>query len=105
MCPVLNFDKKNMNTKNKNIKLSAGVQSKLILKNGETISGRSFGAPVSASGEVVFATGMVGYPEALTDPSFRGQILIMTFPSIGNYGIPDKKYWESDKIQIAGLVV
>jgi carbamoyl-phosphate synthase small subunit len=48
---------------------------------------------------------MVGYPEALTDPSFRGQILVLTYPSIGNYGIPDKKYWESDKIQIAGLVV
>ena len=81
------------------------MKTSLILKNGEVISGRSFGAPVSVSGEVVFATGMVGYPEALTDPSFRGQILILTSPMIGNYGIPDKKEWESDRIQISGLVV
>ncbi len=78
---------------------------KLILKSGEVIQGRSFGAPISASGEVVFATGMVGYPEALTDPSFRGQILVLTSPMIGNYGVPHKKYWESNKIQVAGLVV
>lgn len=81
------------------------MQNKLILKNGEAIQGRSFGAPISASGEVVFATGMVGYPEALTDPSFRGQILVLTSPMIGNYGIPSKEHWESDKIQVAGLVV
>ncbi len=81
------------------------MQNKLILKSGEIIQGRSFGAPISVSGEVVFATGMVGYPEALTDPSFRGQILVLTSPMIGNYGIPSKEHWESNKIQIAGLVV
>lgn len=81
------------------------MQAKLILKSGEIIEGKSFGAPVSITGEVVFSTGMVGYPEALTDPSFRGQILVLTSPMIGNYGIPSKEYWESDKIQIAGLVV
>jgi len=81
------------------------MRTKLVLKNGEVIEGRSFGAPISVSGEVVFATGMVGYPEALTDPSFRGQILVLTSPMIGNYGIPSKEHWESDKIQIAGLVV
>ncbi len=57
------------------------------------------------SGEVVFATGMVGYPEALTDPSFRGQILVMTFPLIGNYGVPKKEFLESNHIQVSGLVV
>ncbi len=67
--------------------------------------GRSFGAEKSMAGEVVFATGMVGYPEALTDPSFRGQILVLTFPLIGNYGVPKKELWESNKIQVAGLIV
>jgi carbamoyl-phosphate synthase small subunit len=79
--------------------------AKLVLKNGETFEGVSFGADTSVSGEVVFATGMVGYPEALTDPSFRGQILVMTFPLVGNYGVPKKESWESGKIQVSGLIV
>ncbi len=79
--------------------------SKLILKDNATYEGKSFGADKSVSGEVVFATGMTGYPEALTDPSFAGQILVMTYPLVGNYGVPDKKYWESKKIQISGLIV
>ena len=75
---------------------------------------RSFGAPTSVAGEVVFNTGMVGYPEALTDPSYRGQILVLTYPLIGNYGVPDRnikddhglpKYFESKEIHIAGLIV
>jgi len=70
------------------------MTGKLILKDGTELIGESFGADVSVSGEVVFATGMVGYPESLTDPSFRGQILVYTYPLIGNYGVPDKKYWE-----------
>ena len=78
------------------------------------IEGYSFGANTSISGEVVFNTGMVGYPEALTDPSYRGQILVLTYPLIGNYGVPDEsirdahglpKYFESSNIHIAGLVV
>ena len=80
-------------------------QAKLILKDGSIYEGKSFGAEKSLSGEVVFATGMVGYPEALTDPSFRGQILVLTYPLVGNYGIPDKKTWESSKIQVSGLIV
>jgi carbamoyl-phosphate synthase small subunit len=80
-------------------------KSKLILKDGTIYEGKSFGAPKSISGEVVFATGMVGYPEALTDPSFKGQILVMTYPLVGNYGVPDKSKWESDKIQVSGLIV
>jgi carbamoyl-phosphate synthase small subunit len=83
----------------------AHMQSKLILKDGTEYLGESFWANVPASGEVVFATGMVGYPESLTDPSFRGQILVYTFPLIGNYGVPDKKLWESSRLQISGLIV
>ena len=69
---------------------------------------------MSISGEVVFNTGMVGYPEALTDPSYRGQILVLTYPLIGNYGVPDDSlkdehglptYFESNSIQISGLIV
>lgn len=79
--------------------------SKLILKNGQTFDGKSFGANVSSAGEVVFSTGMMGYPESLTDPSYKGQILVLTYPLVGNYGIPDKKFWEAEKIMITGLIV
>lgn len=78
---------------------------KLILENKQTFEGESFGAQKSAAGEMVFATGMVGYPESLTDPSYAGQILILTYPLAGNYGVPDKKFWESEKIQVTGLIV
>ena len=84
----------------------------LILHNGSRFDGRVFGAEKSVAGEVVFSTGMVGYPEALTDPSYRGQILVLTYPLIGNYGVPadaDKTAaWprlESDRIQVQGLIV
>ena len=60
---------------------------RLCLADGTVLGGRSFGAPVEARGEVVFHTGMVGYVEALTDPSYRGQILVLTYPLIGNYGV------------------
>lgn len=81
------------------------MTGKLILKDGTVMEGQSFGAPKSVSGEVVFATGMVGYPESLTDPSYRGQILVLTYPLVGNYGVPEKKFWESGRIQVAGLIV
>ncbi len=81
------------------------MQAKLILKNGTIYEGGSFGAPVSTSGEMVFSTGMVGYPESLTDPSYKGQILILTYPIIGNYGVPEPSFWESDHIQVSGLIV
>jgi carbamoyl-phosphate synthase small subunit len=61
---------------------------RLVLEDGAAFPGVSFGALLPAAGEVVFTTGMVGYPEALTDPSYRGQILVFTYPSIGNYGVP-----------------
>lgn len=79
--------------------------SNLIFKDGTEYKGINFGANVSAAGEVVFSTGMVGYPESLTDPSYKGQILVMTYPIVGNYGVPEKSHWESDKIQVSGLVV
>ncbi|MDE2312241.1 MAG: glutamine-hydrolyzing carbamoyl-phosphate synthase small subunit [Patescibacteria group bacterium] len=81
------------------------MQGKLILKDGSIWEGRSFGAGRPAAGEVVFATGMVGYPQSFTDPSYEGQILVLTYPLVGNYGVPDKKFWESDRIHISGLVV
>lgn len=77
----------------------------LILKDGTKFEGKSFGAPVTMTGEVVFSTGMVGYVESLTDPSFAGQLLVCTYPLIGNYGVPKPEDFESQKIQIAGLVV
>eukprot|EP00633_Aureoumbra_lagunensis_P010284 CAMPEP_0197307038 /NCGR_PEP_ID=MMETSP0891-20130614/4470_1 /TAXON_ID=44058 ORGANISM="Aureoumbra lagunensis, Strain CCMP1510" /NCGR_SAMPLE_ID=MMETSP0891 /ASSEMBLY_ACC=CAM_ASM_000534 /LENGTH=1607 /DNA_ID=CAMNT_0042790011 /DNA_START=52 /DNA_END=4875 /DNA_ORIENTATION=+ len=89
-------------------------KAKLVLEDGTVCEGYSFGSGSSRSGEVVFNTGMVGYPEALTDPSYRGQILVLTYPLIGNYGVPSMeerddfdlpKYFESDQVQIAGLVV
>ena len=81
------------------------MNGKLILKDGTVFEGRSFGKAKSMAGEVVFATGMVGYPESLTDPSYRGQILVMTYPLVGNYGVPDKKFWESNSIKVSGLIV
>lgn len=81
------------------------MKGKLIFKDGTEFVGDSFGRGQAVAGEVVFATGMVGYPESLTDPSYTGQILVLTYPIIGNYGVPEKKYWESDSLKISGLIV
>lgn len=78
---------------------------KLYLQDGEIVEGKSFGAPKDIPGEVVFNTGMTGYVESFTDPSYAGQIVVLTYPLVGNYGVPDKKTWESEKVQIAGLIV
>lgn len=80
----------------------------LELEDGTRLEGNSFGHLGPCSGEVVFSTSMVGYVESLTDPSYRGQILVFTYPLIGNYGVPtarDPERFESDRIQVAGLVV
>ncbi|HXR66436.1 MAG TPA: glutamine-hydrolyzing carbamoyl-phosphate synthase small subunit [Ktedonobacteraceae bacterium] len=77
----------------------------LILEDGTQFEGTSFGSDTSIGGEVVFCTGMVGYPEAITDASYTGQILVMTYPIIGNYGVPESSLWEDDHIHIAGLIV
>ena len=76
----------------------------LVLKDGTVIHGKGFGAIGTAIGELVFTTSMQGYQEALTDPSYAGQILMMTYPLIGNYGI-NKTDFESDKIQAEGFIV
>jgi carbamoyl-phosphate synthase small subunit len=81
------------------------MKAKLILQNGLEIEGQSFGYEEAKSGELVFSTGMVGYPEFLTDPSYEGQILVLTYPIIGSYGVPDKRFWESSRIHVAGLIV
>ena len=81
------------------------MKGTLLLKDGTAFEGESFGAEIPVAGEVVFSTGMVGYPESLTDPSFLKQILVFTYPMIGSYGVPDKKYWESDRIQATGVIV
>ncbi|MEJ5351445.1 MAG: glutamine-hydrolyzing carbamoyl-phosphate synthase small subunit [Melioribacteraceae bacterium] len=86
-------------------------KGKLILKNGDIFEGYLFGSHKSSAGEVVFNTGMVGYPETLTDPSYKGQILVMTYPLIGNYGVPPQndddipEFFESKEIQVSGLIV
>jgi carbamoyl-phosphate synthase small subunit len=88
-------------------------KARIILEDGTVYEGKSFGYERSVSGEVVFNTAMTGYPESLTDPSYVGQILVMTYPLVGNYGVPERtrmpnglsRYMESEKIHIEGLVV
>jgi len=77
----------------------------LELEDKTVLDGFSFGFSGSSTGEVVFNTGMVGYVESLTDPSYAGQILVLTYPLIGNYGVPAKAFFESEKIHVRGLVV
>ncbi|HUI87005.1 MAG TPA: glutamine-hydrolyzing carbamoyl-phosphate synthase small subunit [Nitrososphaerales archaeon] len=86
----------------------------LLLKDGTIFRGVGFGADRVVEGEVVFNTGMVGYPESLTDPSYYGQILVQTWPLVGNYGVPSSKiadgfgvplHFESKEIQVRGYVV
>jgi carbamoyl-phosphate synthase small subunit len=86
-----------------------GRPGHLILEDGTVFEGTLFGSESTSDGEVVFNTGMVGYPESLTDPSYRGQILTLTYPLAGNYGVPSfeecRDRFESDAIQVRGLVV
>ncbi|WP_425394839.1 glutamine-hydrolyzing carbamoyl-phosphate synthase small subunit [Chondromyces crocatus] len=85
---------------------------KLVLEDGSTMVGTSFGSPRAVTGEVVFNTAMTGYVETLTDPSYRGQILTLTYPLVGSYGVPAPRKagtldgpYESDRIQVQGLIV
>jgi len=87
-------------------------QARLTLEDGTVFIGKSFGSEKSVAGEVVFYTAMTGYPESLTDPSYTGQILVSTYPMIGNYGVPANqkengihKYYESNKLHITGLII
>jgi carbamoyl-phosphate synthase small subunit len=77
----------------------------LILKDGTKFEGNLYGSPKSVAGEVVFATGMVGYDISMTDPSYSGQILVFTYPLIGNWGVPPKEFWESDRIHTKAIIV
>jgi carbamoyl-phosphate synthase small subunit len=77
---------------------------RLVLADGADLSGTPFGALREVEGEVVFNTGVTGYVETLTDPSYRGQILVLTYPLQGNYGVPEGRF-ESKQIQVQGLVV
>lgn len=81
------------------------MKSRLILQDGTILEGETFGAAINRAGEVVFNTAMTGYIESLTDPSYAGQILVLTYPLIGNYGVPQVNYFQSKKVQVAGLIV
>src|SRR5438270_6098066 len=78
--------------------------AKLALEDGTVYTGRAFGAPGERCGEVVFNTSMTGYQEVLTDPSYKGQIVTMTYPHIGNYGVNGEDE-ESRRPQVEGFVV
>lgn len=87
-------------------------QAKLTLEDGTVFTGKSFGSEKSVAGEVVFYTGMTGYPESLTDPSYTGQILVSTYPMIGNYGVPVNRmengvhaHYESNRLHITALII
>ncbi len=83
--------------------LEEGPLAALALEDGTVVWGRGFGSPGTRVGEVVFTTAMNGYTESLTDPSYRGQILTITHPLVGNYGVPPD--FESKRIQVEGLVI
>jgi carbamoyl-phosphate synthase small subunit len=87
-------------------------RAKLILEDGSVFEGKSFGYEKSVAGEIVFYTGMTGYPESLTDASYSGQILVSTYPMIGNYGVPGNeqdngisRFYESNQVHITGLII
>ncbi|MBK9290896.1 MAG: glutamine-hydrolyzing carbamoyl-phosphate synthase small subunit [Bacteroidetes bacterium] len=91
---------------------SKPTTARLVLEDGTEYAGFSFGARLPAAGELVFTTAMTGYPESLTDPSYAGQIIVLTYPSVGNYGVPAghlteglHTYFESDRIHAAGLII
>src|SRR5882762_6260380 len=94
------------------------MNAELILEDGTCFQGVPFGASTSIAGEVVFNTGMVGYGESLSDPSYAGQILVFTYPLIGNYGIPGEPratafghkdllslHFESERVHVKGVVL
>jgi len=92
--------------------MKKNLDAKLVLEDGTTLYGYSFGYQGSTAGEVVFNTAMTGYPESLTDPSYKGQILTLTYPLVGNYGVPGSsvenmmlKHFESDRVHITALII
>ncbi|ETV71100.1 carbamoyl-phosphate synthase, large subunit [Aphanomyces astaci] len=114
--PLITFRQRHLSTGPIDRRGAAKFEKRAVLElaDGSKYHGISFGADTSMAGEVVFTTAMVGYPESLTDPSFQGQILNMTFPMIGNYGVPCTKtldeyglpkFLESNRIHAAGMIV
>jgi len=88
------------------------ITARLVLEDGTEFIGKSFGFEGSVAGEVVFNTSMTGYPESLSDPSYAGQIMVATYPLIGNYGVPEAittegvpDFFESEHIQVTALIV
>ena len=89
------------------------MKATLVLDNGMRFEGTAFGCEKPAVGEVVFCTAMTGYPESLTDAAYAGQLLVLTYPLVGNYGVPShevkelglEKFFESNKMQVSGLIV
>uniref|UniRef100_UPI0040276A2E carbamoyl-phosphate synthase domain-containing protein n=1 Tax=Prevotella sp. TaxID=59823 RepID=UPI0040276A2E len=85
----------------------------LVLSDGTKFHGKSFGYEKPVAGEVVFNTAMMGYPESLTDPSYAGQLMVLTFPLVGNYGVPPfsfepnglPTFMESDRIYASAIIV
>ena len=91
-----------------------GRAAVLALEDGTIFRGKSFGAPIDVTGEVVFNTSMMGYPELLTDPSYHEQIVVMTYPILGSYGVPSYSlcdehglplHYESDSIKVKGYAI
>jgi carbamoyl-phosphate synthase small subunit len=87
-------------------------KAKLVIEDGTIFEGFTFGFEKSTSGELVFNTAMTGYPESLTDPSYKGQLLVATYPLIGNYGVPHQshsqqmlEFYESEVIQVSALII
>lgn len=89
------------------------MEAELVFEDSCSVKGKSFGAPIDVDGEVVSQTGMIGYPESMTDPSYHEQILVLTYPMMGNYGIPGgnetdeyglPKFFESMNIKFGSLV-
>src|SRR6478609_6811771 len=80
------------------------MRSLLVLEDGTVFEGTAIGAPGTAAGEVVFSTSMTGYQEMLSDPSYAGQLLTLTYPLIGNYGVTDADF-ESRGVQVSGFII
>ena len=112
---MFRFFNRNLNTTFKKhfLSYSTSLDGKLVLSDGSIYKGKMFGSRKSTNGEVVFSTNMVGYPESMTDPSFCGQIINLTYPLIGNYGVPTDikdenniiKFLESRRIWCNGILV
>ena len=92
--------------------MKQNYDAKLVLEDGTIFEGFAFGYSGSVAGEVVFNTAMTGYPESLTDPSYKGQILTLTYPLVGNYGVPGQevenmmlKFFESERVHITALII